>query len=117
MYRKHFLSLHHFLTLFCFASSGIGESPKSKDADVKLFCSGDCLVVSCGTKGTGKTWARGLPRFTHTSFVDMLLTVTVTWRLDTMCKARLDRPNDGSRSAGEGLCVLQSFLFATQQEH
>ncbi len=27
------------------------------------------------------------------------------------CKARLDRPNDGSRSAGEGLCVLQSFLF------
>ncbi len=33
------------------------------------------------------------------------------------CKARLDRPNDGSRSAGEGLCVLQSFLFTTQQEH
>ncbi len=32
------------------------------------------------------------------------------------CKARLDRPNDGSRSAGEGLCVLQSFLFTTQQE-
>ncbi len=28
------------------------------------------------------------------------------------CKARLDRPNDGSRSAGEGLCVLQSFLFS-----
>ncbi len=27
------------------------------------------------------------------------------------CKARLDRPNDGSRSAGEGLCVLLSFLF------
>ncbi len=27
------------------------------------------------------------------------------------------RPNDGSRSAGEGLCVLQSFLFTTQQEH
>ncbi len=24
------------------------------------------------------------------------------------------RPNDGSRSAGEGLCVLQSFLFTTQ---
>ncbi len=34
-----------------------------------------------------------------------------------LCKARLDRPNDGSRSAGEGLCVLQSFLFTTQQEH
>ncbi len=33
------------------------------------------------------------------------------------CKARLDRPNDGSRSAGEGLCVVQSFLFTTQQEH
>ncbi len=33
------------------------------------------------------------------------------------CKARLDRPNDGSRSAGEGLRVLQSFLFTTQQEH
>ncbi len=32
------------------------------------------------------------------------------------CKARLDRPNDGSRSAGEGLCVLQSFLFTTQQD-
>ncbi len=29
---------------------------------------------------------------------------------------RLDRPNDGSRSAGEGLCVLQSFLFTTQQD-
>ncbi len=28
------------------------------------------------------------------------------------CMARLDRPNDGSRSAGEGLCVLQSFLFS-----
>ncbi len=28
-----------------------------------------------------------------------------------------DRPNDGSRSAGEGLCVVQSFLFTTQQEH
>ncbi len=27
------------------------------------------------------------------------------------------RPNGGSRSAGEGLCVLQSFLFTTQQEH
>ncbi len=27
------------------------------------------------------------------------------------CKARLDRPNDGSRSAGEGLCVFLSFLF------
>ncbi len=25
-----------------------------------------------------------------------------------------DRP---SRSAGEGLCVVQSFLFTTQQEH
>ncbi len=35
----------------------------------------------------------------------------------TTCKARLDRPNDGSRSAGEGLCALQSFLFTTQQEH
>ncbi len=35
----------------------------------------------------------------------------------TTVKARLDRPNDGSRSAGEGLCVLQSFLFTTQQEH
>ncbi len=32
------------------------------------------------------------------------------------CKARLDRPIDGSRSAGEGLCVLQSFLFTTQQD-
>ncbi len=32
-------------------------------------------------------------------------------------KARLERSNDGSRSAGEGLCVLQSFLFTTQQEH
>ncbi len=29
----------------------------------------------------------------------------------TTCKARLDRPNDSSRSAGEGLCVLLSFLF------
>ncbi len=37
--------------------------------------------------------------------------------LTGQCKARLDRPNDGSRSAGEGLCVLQSFLFTTQQEH
>ncbi len=35
----------------------------------------------------------------------------------TTCKARLYRPNDGSRSASEGLCVLQSFLFTTQQEH
>ncbi len=34
----------------------------------------------------------------------------------TCVRARLDRPNDGSRSAGEGLCVLQSFLFTTQQE-
>ncbi len=32
-------------------------------------------------------------------------------------KARLERSNDGSCSAGEGLCVLQSFLFTTQQEH
>ncbi len=35
----------------------------------------------------------------------------------TVRKARLERSNDGSRSAGEGLCVLQSFLFTTQQEH
>ncbi len=38
-------------------------------------------------------------------------------RFFRLCKARLDRPNDGSRSTGEGLCVLQSFLFTTQQEH
>ncbi len=31
------------------------------------------------------------------------------------CKAQLDWPNDGSRSAGEGLCILQSFLFTTQE--
>ncbi len=37
---------------------------------------------------------------------------------NNLCKrARLERSNDGSRSAGEGLCVLQSFLFTTQQEH
>ncbi len=40
------------------------------------------------------------------------------WCIAMCCKkARLDRPNDGSRSASEGLCVLQSFLFTTQQEH
>ncbi len=32
-------------------------------------------------------------------------------------RTRLERSNDGSRSAGEGLCVLRSFLFTTQQEH
>ncbi len=44
------------------------------------------------------------------------LCYTITFILNFV-KARLDRPNDGSRSAGEGLCVLQSFLFTTQQEH
>ncbi len=34
-----------------------------------------------------------------------------------MTYSSLERSNDGSRSAGEGLCVLQSFLFTTQQEH
>ncbi len=48
---------------------------------------------------------------THTRFQDRNKS-----RLEVV-RARLDRPNDGSRSAGEGLCVLQSFLFTTQQEH
>ncbi len=29
-----------------------------------------------------------------------------------MCKARLDRPNDGSRSAGEGLLRITVFPFS-----
>ncbi len=42
-----------------------------------------------------------------------------TGRRARWCKkrTRLERSNDGSRSAGEGLCVLRSFLFTTQQEH
>ncbi len=41
----------------------------------------------------------------------------ITSWVTTVRKDRLERSNDGSRSAGEGLCVLRSFLFTTQQEH
>ncbi len=60
-------------------------------------------------------------------YIDRYIDITILYTYFTQppfllthkcnCKARLDRPNGGSRSAGEGLCVLQSFLFTTQQEH
>ncbi len=31
---------------------------------------------------------------------------------EEQCKARLDRPNDGSRSAGEGLLRITVFPFS-----
>ncbi len=49
-------------------------------------------------------------RITFSSLRDHVLGVT------TVRPASI-RPNGGSRSAGEGLCVLQPFLFTTQQEH
>ncbi len=56
-------------------------------------------------------------------YIIMMISVKLVWSglrwfLSIYCKrARLERSNDGSRSAGEGLCVLLSFLFTTQQEH
>ncbi len=38
--------------------------------------------------------------------------VTINYLQYTKCKARLDRPNDGSRSAGEGLLRITVFPFS-----
>ncbi len=40
-------------------------------------------------------------------YVDIKFYVSVS-----VCKARLDRPNDGSRSAGEGLLRITVFPFS-----
>ncbi len=50
------------------------------------------------------------PRESRSRLCEITSQVTTIW-------PALDRPNDGSRLAGERLCALQSFLFTTQQEH